>query len=47
MENSNARRKNMPSKNQESNLVTNQKEDSHMNRIPTLTTKITATMNFP
>jgi hypothetical protein len=30
---------------QESNLSTNLKEDSHKNRIPTLTTKITGSNN--
>jgi hypothetical protein len=30
----------------ESNLSTNQKEDNHMNRIPTLTTKITGSNNY-
>ena len=32
-------------KNQESNLLTNLKEDSHMNKITTLTTKITGSNN--
>jgi hypothetical protein len=35
----------MLEKKQESNLLTNLKEDSHMNRIPTLTTKITGSNN--
>jgi exonuclease III len=33
-------------KNQESNPSTNLKEDSHKNRIPTLTTKITGSNNY-
>jgi hypothetical protein len=36
----------MPYKKQESNLSTNLKEDSHKNRIPTLTTKITGSNNY-
>jgi hypothetical protein len=36
----------MPQKKQESNLSTNLKEDSHMNKIPTLTTKITRSNNY-
>ena len=36
----------MPQKKQESNLSTNLKEDSHMNKIPTLTTKITGSNNY-
>jgi hypothetical protein len=45
MENSNTRRETMLLKNQESNLLTNLKEDSHMNKITTLTTKITGSNN--
>jgi hypothetical protein len=40
------RRETMPLKKQESNLSTNLKEDSHMKRIPTLTTKITGNNNY-
>jgi hypothetical protein len=36
----------MPYKKQESNLSTNLNEDSHKNRIPTLTTKITGATIF-
>jgi hypothetical protein len=36
----------MPHKKQESNPSTNQKEDSHKNRMPTLTTKITGNNNY-
>jgi hypothetical protein len=36
----------MPSKKQESNPSTNLKEDSYMNRTPTLTTKITGSNNY-
>jgi exonuclease III len=36
----------MPKKEEESNPSTNVKEDSHMNRIPTLTRKITGSINY-
>ena len=36
----------MPQNKQESNPSTNQKEDSHKNRMPTLTTKIKETNNY-
>jgi hypothetical protein len=36
----------MPKKKQESNPSTNQKEDSHKNRMPTLTTKIKGSNNY-
>jgi hypothetical protein len=36
----------MPKKKQESNPSTNLKEDSHKNRMPTLTTKITGSNNY-
>ena len=45
MENSNTRRKTTPQKKQESNLSTNPKENSHINIIPYLTTKITGSNN--
>jgi hypothetical protein len=35
----------MPKIKQENNLSTSLKEDSHMNKIPTLTTKITGSNN--
>ena len=41
MENINRRRETTPQNKQESNLSTNPKEDSHINIIPPLTTKIT------
>jgi hypothetical protein len=47
MENPNIRRGTIPYKNnQEPNLSTSLKENSHMNRIPTLTTKITGRNNY-
>ena len=55
MENNNTRRemkittqegKLHPRKKQESNPSTNQKEDSHKNRMPTLTTKIIGSNNY-
>jgi hypothetical protein len=36
----------MPKKNQQSNPSTNLKEDSHKNRIPTLTTKIIGSNDY-
>ena len=36
----------MPNKKQESNPSTNLKEDSHKNRVPTLTTKKTGSNNY-
>jgi hypothetical protein len=46
MENPNIRRGTIPYKNnQEPNLSTSLKENSHMNRIPTLTTKIIGSNN--
>jgi hypothetical protein len=36
----------MPYKKQQSNPSTNLKEDSHKNRIPSLTTKITGSNNY-
>jgi hypothetical protein len=46
MENSNTRREIMPQKKQESNPSTNLKGDSHKNRMPTLTTKVTGSNNY-
>ena len=46
MENTKTRRETTPYKKQESNFSANLKEDSHMNRIPTLTTKITGSNNY-
>ena len=45
MENYNTRRETTSQKKQESNLSTNPKEDSHINLIPPLTTKITGSNN--
>jgi hypothetical protein len=45
MENYNTRRETTSQKKQESNLSTNPKEDSHINIIPPLTTKITESNN--
>jgi hypothetical protein len=47
-ENSNTRREMTPWKKQECNLSTNLNEDSHMNKISNLTTKITGSnKDFP
>jgi hypothetical protein len=46
MENSNTTRETKPKKNEEINLLsTNPKEDSHTNKISSLTTKITGSNN--
>jgi hypothetical protein len=45
MENFNKRRETTPKKKQESNLSSNQKEDSDINIISPLTTKITGNNN--
>jgi hypothetical protein len=45
MENSNTRRKTTQKQKQENNLLTNPKEDSHINIIPPLTTNITKSNN--
>jgi hypothetical protein len=42
----NKRTENMPQTNQENNPSTNLKEDSHNNRMPTLTTKIIGSNNY-
>ena len=45
MKNANTRRETIPQKNQETKLLTNQKEDSHTNIILPLITKITGSKN--
>jgi hypothetical protein len=45
VENTTTRRETTPSKKQESNLTSNPKENSYMNRISTLITKITGSKN--